>query len=100
MATRVKYVGPEPAVNRDVGRETGGGDLLKHGKVYEVSAELADSLLEGAMWERPKAKAAKSTSSRRRSSSSTRAAADPAGLPAGDGADSVPGDTVEGDKKP
>ena len=52
MATAMRYVGPEGQVNRDVGRDTGEGDELTPGHVYEVSAELADRLAATAMWER------------------------------------------------
>jgi signal transduction protein with GAF and PtsI domain len=53
MATSVKYVGPDGQANPEVGRETGEGDLLEHGRVYQVSAELADRLVESSvMWER------------------------------------------------
>lgn len=54
MATAMRYVGPDGQVNRDVGAETGEGDELEPGQVYEVSAELADRLANTAMWERVK----------------------------------------------
>lgn len=54
MATAMRYVGPDGQVNRDVGAETGEGDELTPGHVYEVSAELADRLANTAMWERVK----------------------------------------------
>lgn len=53
MATSVKYSGPEGQANQDVARELGEGSLLEPGRVYQVSAELADRLVESsAMWER------------------------------------------------
>lgn len=53
MATSVKYVGPDGQANHDVGQETGEGDLLEHGRMYEVSAELAKRLVESSSsWER------------------------------------------------
>lgn len=52
MATAMRYVGPEGQVNRDVGADTGEGDELTPGHVYEVSADLADRLADTASWER------------------------------------------------
>lgn len=54
MATGMRYVGPEGQVNRDVGAETGEGDELVPGQVYDVSTDLADRLDNTAMWERVK----------------------------------------------
>lgn len=52
---RVKYVGPAGAVNRDVGRETGEGDLLEPGREYDVPQELVKRLVDGSPhWQRPK----------------------------------------------
>jgi hypothetical protein len=41
----VRYDGPSGNVNRDVGAETGNGDVLEHGCVYDVSEQLGDTLL-------------------------------------------------------
>lgn len=41
---KVLYSGPEGQANPEVGRATGGGDLLEPGTVYDVPAELADRL--------------------------------------------------------
>jgi hypothetical protein len=46
--TKVIWNGPEGFANRDVGAETGEGDLLEPGAVYEVSQELAERLLESS----------------------------------------------------
>lgn len=42
---KVRYVGAEACVNRDVGAATGEGDLLVPGKEYEVPRELAGALV-------------------------------------------------------
>lgn len=46
-----RYVGEAPAINRDVGRATGEGDLLVPGQECEVPRELAESLAGSAAWE-------------------------------------------------
>jgi hypothetical protein len=48
---QVRWDGPSGSVNRDVGAETGEGDVLEHGCVYELSDELAESLVRhDASW--------------------------------------------------
>ncbi len=42
---KVRFVGAEACVNRDVGAATGEGDHLVPGKEYEVPRELADALV-------------------------------------------------------
>jgi hypothetical protein len=52
MAT-VIYDGPAGVVNRDVGAETGEGDLLEPGRRYRVSDVLADRLVASSVhWRR------------------------------------------------
>ena len=50
MATSVRYDGPAGQANHDVGRATGGGDLLEPGAVYDLPAELAERLVESSAW--------------------------------------------------
>lgn len=48
---KVRYDGPSGNVNRDVGAETGQGDVLEHGCVYDVSDELGEALVSyDASW--------------------------------------------------
>lgn len=48
---KVRWNGVTGAVCREVGAETGLGDVLEHDAVYEVSDELAEQLLaSGANW--------------------------------------------------
>jgi hypothetical protein len=53
MSTRVRYVGPPDQQNRDVGAETGEGDLLEPGAVYELSDELAERLIASSVHFKP-----------------------------------------------
>lgn len=50
---RVRYTGAPGAVNRDVGAETGAGDLLEPGRIYDVSDELAGRLVASCVFWRP-----------------------------------------------
>lgn len=42
---KVRYLGPSGAVNRDVGAESGRGDVMHYRAEYEVSERLAKRLL-------------------------------------------------------
>lgn len=50
--SKVRYIGGEGTVNRDVGEATGRGDVLEPGAVYDLPAELARSLVASSTaWE-------------------------------------------------
>lgn len=42
---RIKFNGNDPALNIDLGREVGEGDLLEPGKSYDVSDKLGKRLV-------------------------------------------------------
>lgn len=51
---KVRYDGPSGAVNRDVGRHAGQGDLLVRGREYDVPADLAHRLMDSSPhWSKP-----------------------------------------------
>lgn len=49
---KVRWTGESGAVNRDVGAETGTGDVLENGATFVVSKELGESLVSSHVaWE-------------------------------------------------
>lgn len=42
---KLRYVGPEGQSNPEIGQETGDGDFLEAGKIYELSPELGERAL-------------------------------------------------------
>jgi hypothetical protein len=63
---KVRYLGPSGAVNRDVGAESGRGDVMHYRAEYEVSEQLAKRLVaSSADWkvieDEPEPEASKAT---------------------------------------